>query len=119
MRSCVDRGGSGGDLTTSYDEESAAHRLFTREGRGFDSAGLERRAMELKGRLLIINNENYCGGKGRSGTGGRGGRGQGNSLDNTRIDHDDKRGIGSSSPPLATLRRRICGLSPRVGTEVR
>ena len=119
MGSCANRGGSGGDLTTSYEEESAAHRLFTREGHGFDSAGLRRQAMELERRLLIINNKNNCGGRGRTGTGRRGGRGRGNSLDDTWINDDDKRGMGSSSPPLATLRRGICGLSPRVGTEVR
>ena len=119
MGSCANRGGSGGDLTTSYEEELAAHRLFTREGRVFDSAGLGRREMELERRLLIINNEKDRGSGGRTGTGGRGGRGRGNSLDDTRIDDDDKRGMGSSSPPLATLRRRICGLSPQMGTKVR
>ena len=70
MGSCVDREGSGGNLTTSYEEELAAHCLFAREGRGFDSAGLGRQAMELERRSLIINDENNRGGGGRTGTGG-------------------------------------------------
>ena len=57
----------GGDLTTSYEEEFAARRLFARGGRGFDSAVLGRRARETKRRSLIVDDDDDhgFGGKGR------------------------------------------------------
>ncbi len=68
-RTMMMMGGGGGNMknetnptttaTSSYEAEAAAHRLLAREGLGFDSADLGRRARELERRVAV---DGYRGG---------------------------------------------------------